>query len=189
MDSVKIRYENTTDRAILCAFLAFCAKRVIDSCKIINNLYCARSTVFLTLFASDAGIRAFLTSHSTLILIVAGNHNSLYVCHKADYAPGTGARAQAATDALSRIDMRHSVFNADSVLRADRYAISKTDATGGGEGYSWTTSDTETRYLGTLSGNKESFTAAGTLNADKLTLTKDNATYTFDVSITIINNG
>ena len=71
----------------------------------------------------------------------------------------------------------------------EKSKISKSSATGGGEGYSWTTGDTETRYLGTLSGNKESFTAAGTLNADKLTLTKDGDTYVFDVSITIINNG
>ena len=129
MYSVKIRNKNTTYRTIFRAFLALRAERIINRSKVVNNLDSSRGAIFFTLFASDAGIRALLTSHSTLILIATGHHDPLNVCHKTDYSSWAGACTQTATDTFSRIDMSHSVLNADGTLGAYLDTVAKPDTT------------------------------------------------------------
>ena len=82
MNSVEIRNENTTDRAILSANAAFVTERIIYNCEIVLNLNSSRCTVFLAFFAAYTSVRAFRACDSAFFFIVAGNENVFLVGHK-----------------------------------------------------------------------------------------------------------
>ena len=131
MYSFEVRDEDTTDGAIFCADLAFVAKAVIDGGEVILNLDRARGAILFALFTSDTSVTALLSCQSALILVITSDKHSLDVVHNADYSSRASLCAKSATDAFSRIDMRHSVLDADSLLRTDLDTVAKSDTTVG----------------------------------------------------------
>ena len=131
MYSVEVRDEDTSHGAILCALATTCAEAVINSRKVVENRDSAARAGFLALLTADAGIGAFLSCRRALFLILAGNEHAFNVCHKSYQLLRAGANTNSATDALTCIDMRDAILEADRILRTDLNAVAKTDASEG----------------------------------------------------------
>ena len=131
MYSVEIRDENTADGAVLCAKLALCTKAVVDGCEIVHDLDRTRGAILFALLTSDTSVTALLSCNRALILVVTSDEHALNVVHNADYSSRASLGTKSAADALSGVDVRHSVLDADRALRTDLYAVAKTDASVG----------------------------------------------------------
>ena len=129
MYTVKIRNEDTADGAIFGAKTALCTKGIIYNREVIFDLNRARGAILFTLFAADAGVRAFSASGRALFLITAGNEKIFLICHKSYKMLRAGSGTNTATDAKPSIDMSNTVLQANSVLRTSLYAIAKANAT------------------------------------------------------------
>lgn len=129
MYTVKIRNEDTADGAIFGAEAAPCTERIVYRGEVIFDLNCARGAILFTLFATDAGIRAFSASNRALFLITAGNEKIFLISHKSYKMLGAGSGTNTATDTKPSIDVSNTVLQADSVLRTSLYTVSKANAT------------------------------------------------------------
>jgi len=103
------------------------ALRVIDNREVVDHVYSIVGTVLLALTAADTAVGARLTSVGALSVARALNHDARGVADKVDDGIGTGPRADAAADALSRVDPCDAVLNGDSALGTyvDAVAVAK----------------------------------------------------------------
>ena len=124
----KVSFVYTMDRAYCDALRAARAKSVVYSCQIVFDLYSAVRTSLFALHTADTTVRADLSGESALVVIGALNDHSRGIVYKLDNIIGTFTGAYSTANAFSRINMRYTVEEADSILRTYPYtvAVSKT---------------------------------------------------------------
>ena len=100
---------NTVNRANRCAYSAVGAKRIVNSRKIVNNLYRARRTVLFALHTADTAVFAILACIRALIVIRALNYHSCGVVYELNNSVGALSCAHSAADTFLGIDMSYTV--------------------------------------------------------------------------------
>ena len=124
----KVSFVYTMDRAYCDALRAARAKSVVYSCQIVFDLYSAVRTSLFALHTADTTVRADLSGESALVVIGALNDHSRGIVYKLDNIIGTFTGAYSTANAFSRINMRYTVEETDSILGTYPYtvAVSKT---------------------------------------------------------------
>ena len=105
----EVAFVNAVNGTYGCAYSAVRAERIVDGCKIVNNLDSTRGTALFALHTADTAVFAIFTGVCTLVVIRAFNNNSGSIVYQLNNAVGAFSCAHSATDALLGIDMSYAV--------------------------------------------------------------------------------
>ena len=130
----KVSFVNAMHGAYLSALTAGDTLAIVDSCEVIDDLYCLGGTVLFTLTASDTAPLAELTHLCALIVVIALNGNRYGVVYEVDYTVGTGALTEAAADTFLGVYICDTALgNRDSITGADLGTVAVAEAGKGAE--------------------------------------------------------
>ena len=129
----KVAFVNAMHGASLYAFAASGAERIVDGCQIFRDLNSAVGASLLTLHTANASIGTIFTGLCTLIVIRALNHHARCIVDKMNDRVGTSACANAATNALTGVDVCNAILNGNCILGAHCRAVAVTEASVGAE--------------------------------------------------------
>lgn len=107
--------------------------RVIDSSEVVDNVDRIVGTVLLTLTAGNTAVGARLARFCALCVARALYDDARGISDKVDDRVRTGSRTDTASDAFSRVDPCHTVFNGYSALGTYGNAVTVAEAGKGAE--------------------------------------------------------